>query len=131
MDASDQPSVALITRDPVCGMEVDPAASGLRSTQGGHDYHFCSEHCHETFAAAPEEYLTSEDPVCGMKVDRAYAKYLTKHAGTRVYFCSSRCHEKFEADPEAYADGRPTPEPMPEGTIYTCLLYTSPSPRDS
>lgn len=123
MDASGQPSVTVITRDPVCGMEVDPAASELRSTHSGHDYHFCSAHCHETFAAAPEEYLTSEDPVCGMKVDRASAKYLTKHAGMRVYFCSSRCQEKFEADPDAYADGRPAPEPMPEGTIYTCPMH--------
>ena len=123
MDASGQPSVTVITRDPVCGMEVDPTASGPRSTHGGHDYHFCSEHCHETFAAAPEEYLTSEDPVCGMNVDRASAKYVAKHAGTRIYFCSARCHEKFEADPEAYADGRPAPEPMPEGTIYTCPMH--------
>ena len=30
---------------------------------------------------------------------------------------------RFEADPAAYAAGRPAPEPMPAGTIYTCPMH--------
>lgn len=116
-----------IVRDPVCGMLVDPE-SGKPSIQygghqhGDHAYHFCSDHCRARFEAAPEDYLSAEDPVCGMAVERANAKHFTRQEGQGVYFCSARCKEKFDADPDAYADGRPEPEPMPEGTKYTCPM---------
>src|SRR5690606_36745430 len=41
----------------------------------------------------------------------------------KFYFCSPRCQEKFEADPAAYLGDRPAPEPMPEGTLYTCPMH--------
>jgi len=63
------------------------------------------------------------DPVCGMTVSRKSARYTTRHDGERFYFCSSGCEAKFSADPEKYADGRPAPEPMPEGTVYTCPMH--------
>ena len=66
---------------------------------------------------------TATDPVCGMAVDRATARHTTMHEGARVYFCSAGCRAKFEADPAAYAAGRPAPEPMPAGTIYTCPMH--------
>ena len=58
-----------------------------------------------------------------MKVDRSAAKHMSKHGGERFYFCSARCQEKFEVEPETYLKGRPTPEPMPAGTIYTCPMH--------
>lgn len=112
-----------IVRDPVCGMEVDPAAGKPSQTFEGHDYHFCSDSCATKFAAAPQDYIEATDPVCGMKVARASARHLTKHSGSNVYFCSTGCKTKFEADPDKYADGVPDAEPMPEGTIYTCPMH--------
>ena len=96
-----------ITRDPVCGMIIDPEAGGSRYSHDGHIYHFCAELCLTRFESDPEAYKTAKDPVCGMDVDRATAKYVSKHAGGRDYFCSERCKAKFDADPDAYADGRP------------------------
>ena len=58
-----------------------------------------------------------------MKIDRATARHMAKHEGRRFYFCSGRCKEKFEADPGSYLAGRPAPEPMPAGTIYTCPMH--------
>ncbi|MFV2092416.1 MAG: heavy metal translocating P-type ATPase, partial [Hyphomicrobiales bacterium] len=55
-------------------------------------------------------------------VDRATARHMHKHNGERFYFCSGRCREKFEAEPETYLAGRPEPEAMPEGTMYTCPM---------
>ncbi len=111
-----------ITRDPVCGMVVDPAAGKPSVEHDGHTFHFCHQGCADKFVADPQSYLTAEDPVCGMDVNRATARYLTKHEGQRFYFCASGCHDKFEASPETYLSGRPAPEPMPEGTLYTCPM---------
>ncbi|MFG1260924.1 YHS domain-containing protein, partial [Xanthobacter flavus] len=46
-------SPAETVKDPVCGMEVNPATAGLRSEYGGKTYFFCSAKCHDTFEAAP------------------------------------------------------------------------------
>ena len=110
-------------RDPVCGMTVDPLSAKHRHTHEGHDYFFCNPKCREKFVVAPEDFVSSRDPVCGMSVDRASAKHMAKHVGDRFYFCSSGCQEKFEAEPETYLDGRAAPEPMPEGTLYTCPMH--------
>ena len=63
------------------------------------------------------------DPVCGMKVDRASARHVARHEGATFYFCSDWCRTKFEAAPADFLGGRPAPEPMPEGTIYTCPMH--------
>ncbi|NDW02700.1 heavy metal translocating P-type ATPase [Salipiger sp. PrR002] len=112
-----------VTRDPVCGMTVDPAAGKPSLEHDGHLYHFCSEGCREKFRADPGAYLTATDPVCGMQVDRSTAAHMLMHDGEKVYFCSERCQSKFEAEPEAYLGDRPAPEPMPEGTKYTCPMH--------
>src|SRR6516162_1710520 len=43
--------------DPVCGMDVDPAAAAGASVQDeGQTYWFCSPQCRERFVANPERY---------------------------------------------------------------------------
>jgi Cu+-exporting ATPase len=103
-------------------MTVDPDAGKPTHEHEGHLYHFCCNGCREKFAARPADYIKAEDPVCGMTVARATAKHMAKHSGQRFYFCSGGCHEKFEAEPDKYLEGRPAPEPMPEGTLYTCPM---------
>lgn len=53
-------STALV-RDPVCGMDVDPAADGPRSEHLGATHHFCSEHCRAKFDADPAAYTHEPD----------------------------------------------------------------------
>lgn len=117
-----EPSDNEITRDPVCGMTVDLTAGKPSTEHAGHSYHFCNPKCLDKFVAKPDDYITAEDPVCGMAVDRASARHMAKHRGERFYFCSSRCEERFVAEPDTYLEGRPAPEPMPEGTKYTCPM---------
>ena len=112
-----------IERDPVCGMTVEAETAGHVHRRADEDFHFCSAHCRDKFASAPSDFTVAEDPVCGMTVERKTARYMAKHAGERFYFCSSGCEEKFTAAPEDYLNGRPAPEPMPEGTIYTCPMH--------
>jgi Cu+-exporting ATPase len=111
------------TRDPVCGMLIDPAAGKPFADHDGHRFHFCSAHCRERFAADPAAYIAAKDPVCGMTVDRASARFMAKHEGERFYFCSQRCQETFEQAPADYLGALPAPEPMPEGTHYTCPMH--------
>ena len=112
-----------IVRDPVCGMTVDPATNSRHSEHEGREFHFCSERCSERFKADPSLFLDAKDPVCGMTVDRATAAHVANHQGDRFYFCSTGCETKFTADPNKYLGDRPAPEPMPEGTEYTCPMH--------
>ncbi len=116
-------SAAEVVRDPLCAMTVDPAAGKPTHEHGGHLYHFCATGCRDKFAAAPEDFVSAEDPVCGMSVDRATARHVAKHEGQRFYFCAAGCQQKFEAEPAKYLAGRPAPEPMPAGTLYTCPMH--------
>ena len=52
----------VIARDPVCGMEVDPAASKHRFDYRGETFHFCSAGCRTKFAADPKTYLDKASP---------------------------------------------------------------------
>jgi len=47
-------------KDPVCGMDVDPAATPHHATHDGRDYHFCSGGCRAKFVADPLHYLSDE-----------------------------------------------------------------------
>ena len=45
-----------VVKDPVCGMDVDPAASEHHVEYDGSTYHFCSAHCQAKFEANPAQY---------------------------------------------------------------------------
>ena len=42
-------------RDPVCGMDVDPATA-IEAAHDGQTYHFCSTACRDRFNADPAAY---------------------------------------------------------------------------
>lgn len=46
-----------LTRDPVCGMSIDPERTTHHAGHGNATYHFCSQGCLEKFIASPEHYL--------------------------------------------------------------------------
>jgi P-type Cu+ transporter len=123
---------SVTTRDPVCGMSVDPATSKHDCSYRGNRYYFCCPHCLEKFKGDPEKYLAKpaapargglvmlggpasprtsgdgstveeKDPVCGMDVSPESAKYKLAHGGKTYYFCSAHCLENFRAHPEQYA----------------------------
>jgi Cu+-exporting ATPase len=88
-----------------------------------HQHEHAGDCCH-SHAVGSSATKTAKDPVCGMSVTIDTAKHTAEHAGRTYYFCSAGCRVKFAADPARYlADEKPTPEPMPEGTIYTCPMH--------
>ena len=79
------------SKDPVCGMTVDPAKAAASCEHEGVAYYFCSKGCLGKFRANPAQYLakaaaaahasgnTATDPVCGMKVDPQSARASADH----------------------------------------------------
>jgi Cu+-exporting ATPase len=48
--------VAMV-RDPVCGMQVDPAKAAATRAHMGQTFYFCSAGCAKAFDADPHKYL--------------------------------------------------------------------------
>jgi Cu+-exporting ATPase len=63
------------------------------------------------------------DPVCGMMVDPHAGKPTQQFRGHDYYFCSEGCRIKFAKDPERYLDSKGEPEPLPQGTLWTCPMH--------
>src|SRR5699024_10008009 len=89
---------------------------------GKHDQHGHAHHAHGNGTGAHAVH-TVKDPVCGMDVDPHKTPHRATHAGQPYYFCSAGCRSKFLAEPDKYLAGKPMPEAVPEGTIYTCPMH--------
>ena len=123
-DARDR-AVPAPFRDPICGMQVDPAHAAGTAEYQGMVYYFCSEHCRAAFIREPARYLRgasdpaasprnvrmsdmplapgmARDPVCKMQVDPAKAGAKADHEGQSYYFCCTHCREKFLAEPAKF-----------------------------
>ncbi|MGA7320860.1 MAG: YHS domain-containing protein, partial [Candidatus Sulfotelmatobacter sp.] len=57
---SNQPSTP--ERDPVCGMNVNPATAKHVYEHGWKNYYFCCASCAEKFKADPQKYLSGPPP---------------------------------------------------------------------
>ena len=56
---SDEPVPTKLVKDPVCGMEIDPASAAGSSEYEGQTHYFCNLNCKESFDAEPEKYATN------------------------------------------------------------------------
>ena len=134
-----EPTTA-VERDPVCGMNVNPATSKHVHKHAGRRFYFCCAHCVEKFRLNPGQYLDSprslglvalgmpkasppasaeRDPVCGMSVNPATSKFTHEYAGKKYYFCSSLCLEKFRSSPKTYLDVAAAPnQPTPPAQTH-------------
>jgi Cu+-exporting ATPase len=55
---------AMTTKDPVCGMTLSLDAGNSSREHKGETYYFCSQKCHDRFAADPEHFLSGKrEPV--------------------------------------------------------------------
>ncbi len=53
-----QTDLVEMVKDPVCGMEVDPAATLHHQEHGNEIYHFCGQNCLTKFRGDPDHYLS-------------------------------------------------------------------------
>jgi len=49
--------MANTVKDPICGMDVDPATAAGKTEYMGQTYYFCSAGCKKAFDANPERFL--------------------------------------------------------------------------
>ncbi len=62
MDHDHSPVTHRLVKDPVCGMDVDPATERFSDEQAGQVFHFCSSRCLEKFKLDPVRYLQPSPP---------------------------------------------------------------------
>jgi Cu+-exporting ATPase len=119
------------TRDPVCGMDVDPAAPpGGTVERGRYRYHFCSAGCRTRFEAEPARFF-AYDPVCHMEVNpRAPKGGQLDYQGTTYSFCNPKCLAKFTADPAPFLARKPgepaAPPPPPAAPPGAEVVWVCP-----
>jgi Cu+-exporting ATPase len=94
-----------IERDPVCGMNVDPAKAAASVAFDDKLYHFCSKGCAEKFKADPRKYLSPAYKPGGMAATPA----MVTIGGTAP------------AKPEASA-APSVLSPAPSGAAYVCPM---------
>jgi P-type Cu+ transporter len=58
-----------------------------------------------------------------MTVNPHKTPHRAEYAGRPYYFCSAGCRTKFVGDPARYLRETRQPEPVPDGTIYTCPMH--------
>ena len=94
--------------------------------QTTHGQHALESHLKESGNQSPAAQNGARDPVCGMTVDPHATPHRGQYAGRTYYFCSKGCAAKFASDPEKYLtkDEAKPPQPVPEGTIYTCPMHS-------
>ena len=49
--------MANTVKDPVCGMDIDPATAAGTSEYKGQTYYFCAPGCKKSFDKDPEKYV--------------------------------------------------------------------------
>jgi Cu+-exporting ATPase len=54
---SQERKVAMLVKDPVCGMDVDPATAQHKSEYQGQTYYFCAPGCKAKFDQNPQQYV--------------------------------------------------------------------------
>ena len=129
------PVVPSPTRDPVCGMDVDPERPpGGTVERGRYRYHFCGATCRARFQAEPLRFIAF-DPVCGMEVNpKAPKGGQLEHAGVRYSFCNPRCRARFEAAPADFLQrppaGAPAAAPPPPGSEVVWVCPMDPEVRE-
>ena len=100
-----------IERDPVCGMNVDPARAAASVEHDRKLYHFCCKGCAEKFKADPQKYLSPTYKPGGMG------------GGGPVVAISGLAQPGVAKQPQPLPAALATPSPTASaGTVYVCPM---------
>ena len=104
------------TRDPVCGMTVDPETSRLSFDYRGTTYHFCCGGCHGAFQQDPEAFLRA----VGDAATGVASMHMHGHHGA-----ASDAPAPADAVSAAARDAGPAAaddRALPVGVVYVCPM---------
>src|SRR5438067_3851267 len=120
-----------LTKDPVCGMMVDPAKAKASVEHNGATYYFCCPGCAQKFEAHPQEYLKprSATPLVTLGAPKPVAPSRNSQPpppGDVAYACPM-CPEVRKSKPGpcpscGMALEREIPAPTTK-TEYTCPMH--------
>jgi Cu+-exporting ATPase len=115
-----------LERDPVCGMNVNPATAKHACKHGGQDYYFCSAACAEKFEADPPKYLATTAPTRSPRSAALGTQPSTRPAAGPTYVCPM-CPEVHANKPGACPSCGMALEPeVPQASArieYTCPMH--------
>src|SRR5271166_3504482 len=124
---------ATAVKDPVCGMNVDPAKAKHHFEHAGKSYYFCCGHCAEKFKANPEKYLTQSMPprssglvTLGVPVVRPTAAAVAPSAAKEGNYVCPMCPKVRESKPgpcPSCGMALDPETPMAARTEYTCPMH--------
>jgi len=124
---------ATAVKDPVCGMNVDPAKAKHHFEHAGKSFYFCCGHCAEKFKANPEKYLTQSMPprssglvTLGVPVVRPTAAAVAPSAAKEGNYVCPMCPKVRESKPgpcPSCGMALDPETPMAARTEYTCPMH--------
>ena len=117
-----------MTRDPVCGMTVDPERAPAKAEHAGKSYYFCCARCGEKFRADPEKYLNAKSPepmhgsgVATQFVQLGGIKSAPQSTLTTIAPAAPLSRSEVFSEPRPSAPGE-RKSPSRQTTIYTCPM---------
>lgn len=112
-------------KDPVCGMEVDPATTKYELDHLGKSYCFCSAHCLEKFRADPDKYSKpAEGAETAVQITPVPLKKVSDKASTYVCpMCPEVREEKPGPCPTCGMALEPELPYRATRTEYTCPMH--------
>jgi Cu+-exporting ATPase len=126
MSTSPPSPTPTLERDPVCGMNVNPATAKHIHDHAGKNFYFCCAPCVEKFKADPAKYLTAHTRPFGLVTLGAAKLPQASHAENTAYVCPM-CPEVREKKPGACPSCGMALEPeVPVAstrTEYTCPMH--------
>jgi Cu+-exporting ATPase len=119
-----------LERDPVCGMNVDPATAKQVHAHGGKNYYFCCAGCRQKFETNPQSYLNKPASglvTLGMPAPKIPPAHSAATAASATAYVCPMCPEVHEAKPGACPSCGMALEPdVPLSTTrteYTCPMH--------
>jgi len=127
-------STSLLEKDPVCGMNVNPATAKHSYEHAGKKYYFCCGGCAEKFKIDPQKYLSKPAGLVTLSIGTpSKAVVIPKvqsrkvEAGSRPYYVCPMCPEVHELKPGACQSCGMALEPdvpvFATRTEYTCPMH--------
>lgn len=112
-------------RDPVCGMNVDPAKAAAKVDHGGKTYYFCAPGCARKFQQAPEKYLQPQ------KAQPSFVGLTYPHTATRSSAAAAKPAKYQHQESSAALDGKKVeslrdvqkPSASDQQARYTCPMH--------
>ena len=116
-----EPSIpsGMVTKDPVCGMPVHPAAARFKKSYKGKEFFFCSAACLAKFEASPEKILSAPPKPMGSGLGSLSALPMATKPQTQI---GAPTNATELSKPEITKQEITKPETAKDSRVYVCPM---------